>query len=774
MSSELLIELFSEEVPVKLQKQAISSYNDIFRKYFQNLKIEVKDSDIAVYAGSKRITIYVKNLPKEITHVAKEIRGPGVGADPRAIEGFCRSNNITRTDLTIENKYYFYQPKEVRENLIKIFEKSLHEAISEHVWSQSMYWGSHQCKWVRPLRNILCIFDGKIVPIRYHHLVANNITYGHRLLSPNAITVTNFDEYQKQLKENYIIFDHSVRQSEIKKQIEDEVRSISKEKSAEYSLYYGSNDDLEFFNSLLEEVTGLVEYPVILRGEFDEKFLQLPKEVIALTVKKHQKCFLLEDENGEIAKYFLIISNVKLETQEKEHYMIRGYQKVITARLEDALYFWNEDLKTTLKEKANKLDLVTFHPKLGTMSQKIHRMQNILKFFCKNNILSNLDNDNTENNSIEETENNSIENQLTDLSIPRLLKEATEFCKADLVSESVNELPELQGIIGYYFAKEEKLDQVLAEMMRNQPNLRKMKVEILTSESQILAIADNIDSICGLFAAGEYPTGNKDNFAQRRMVLDIIKIILVHSRSSKIFFNKIDINQLIYFSLKQYNIIENDLVFEQLHKKVLKFFEQRLKYYFHDRILTSEGKILDQDNIINATINLTSDFEHSGNLLLTEQKILVLMNEYQSLQEIYLRIHNIVGSNIDCNINTDLMKLDPEQSEITALNDEQALYLHLRQKEKILSKLSKEFSQTSATNSDINIVRQKCNQYVSELLSFKNPIEKFFNNYIINDSNHEIRNNRIALLNKIKRLFDDFARFDCDKVKDCDKGKDVS
>jgi len=670
--SELLLELFSEEIPAMMQKKASIAYKEIFSKYFLSNKMDF--DELNIYVSLRRLTLHVTGLPSSFPKTTRELKGPRISAPQAAIDGFCRSNNITQGDLskTIikDVECYIYEQEVPERNVKDILCESLHIPIGEYVWAKSMHWSSYEIKWIRPLQNILCIFDSETIPFEYGHLLANNKSHGHRFMSPSVFTVTNFLEYKKKLEENFVMLDANERESYIAKRLKEEVSKL--------------NLILKEDIALLEEVTGLAEHPQILVGKIDKEFLSLPKEVLISSMRSHQKYFSLLDKGGNFAPYFLFVSNI---ASSDPSVIISGNEKVLSARLADALYFYNQDIKTTLSEKAEKLDKVIFHAKLGSLKDKTLRLSQIVSFIDPDN--------------------------------ENLLKAAL-LCKSDIVSEMVDEFPTLQGIMGYYYAKEESLDDEIANIIRNHYKPQGISDNSPSASSALLALADKIDNLCGLILAGEKPSGSKDPFALRRQALGIIRIILE---------NEININltSLVKFAINEYRgQISLDKNYE---KQILLFLEERLKHFFKEKY--SHG-------LINSVCDLTIN----PDLVAIELKLVMLKNflnskEGDNLLSAYKRANNILKD----------AKIDDTQLDKSSFISEYEHKLH----DSINSSRAKIESALDSKNYSVAL------QLLSDMLK---PIEDFFDNVMVKDQNSVIANNRMILLCKARNVFDMIVKFE--------------
>lgn len=670
--SELLLELFSEEVPARMQQIAIDYYSNYFRNYLDDKKIAF--NDIKKYFTPRRLTIYITGLAKSLTYTTADIRGPKVNAPAIAIDGFCSSAKIDKSELKVQNikgiDYYIKEGKAEKKLVKDLLKEELANLISSYTWPKSMYWGDYKIKWIRPLHNILCLFDGEIIDFKYGHLTANNKTWGHRLANEGKeIIIENFDDYLNKLEANSIIISYEDRKKKITEEIDEQCqgkgRFIQKSKK-----------------NILSEVTDLVEYPKVLKGRFDEKFLVLPSDILVTSMENHQKYFSLEYENGKTAPYFLFVANVFTENQEILDSIIAGNEKVLTARLSDALYFYNQDLKQSHEESLEKLDKVIFHNKLGSLKDKVSRLMKIVVYLNPNDA--------------------------------DLLK-AADICKDDIVSETVGEFPNLQGIMGYYYAKEKGLSDNIAETIRDHYKPLSVNDSCPSGNAALLSLANKIDSLCGLILAGERATGSKDPHALRRLAISVIKIILD---------NRLDINlkELIKFTLT--NFESHDV---KASERIVDFIEERLKNYFENQY---------SHNMIAAFV----DLNHEPNLVEITYKLEAFkpfMNESENnLVEIYKRVSNIISGNNICD------KVDESLFEIT---DEKDLFDSI--------KLYKPRIESAIEN--------KAYDKAFEILeTLKNPLANFFDKVMVKVENKVVADNRISILTQVKQIFDKIANFE--------------
>jgi glycyl-tRNA synthetase beta chain len=666
--SELLIELFSEEIPASMQTKAAQGYQEIFTRYLQQQNIGFEG--VFTYVSPRRLTIHITGAPSAIEANIITKKGPKTSASTSALEGFCRSNKIEKTQLktqTLKGEEYFVFEQEIAEKPTKdILKTDLPGLISSYVWPKSMYWGQYKIKWVRPLKNILCIFDGKILDFEYGHLKTNDKSSGHRFMSPAPFVATNFANYIQQLRDNFVILDAGERTNYIVQQsakLADEMGLVIK-------------DDPE----LLEEVVGIVEYPQVLIGKIDEKFLTVPSEVLISSMRAHQKYFSLFDKKGNFAPYFLFVSNI-FSTEPND--IIHGNEKVLSARLADALYFYKQDLKTTINHRVNRLDKVIFHTKLGSLKDKTARLVDIVDFLSPGN---------------EE------------------VKTAAMLCKNDIVSEVVGEFPNLQGIMGYYYAKHESLSEDVAISIRDHYKPQGASDQVPRGNAAILAIADKMDTLCGLVVAGEKPGGSKDPYALRRQALGIIKILIGNELS-------INIAKLIDFVVNRYSASNES------HKQlILGFLEDRFKYFLKDKY---------SHELITAVL----DFKQEPDLLEVQAKLQALKkflsgNGSQDLLTAYRRAGNITAGVPNNKAVNESLLID---------DDEKSLYYFIRD---------------SAPKIETALAAKNYSESLEMLAAMKKPISDFFDNVMVKVKEQEIADNRLALLWSVKTLFTRIANFD--------------
>lgn len=709
--SELLIELFSEEIPAVMQARAEKSYLDIFARYFQEK--EINFAGLKVFIGPRRITIYVAEIDKETKDKFFSIKGPRIDSSDAAINGFCRANNINRSELIpkdVKGQICYFYEKDIAGKPVKaILEDSLQEPIMEYVWPKSMHWSNYKIKWVRPLKNILCVLDGEVIPFKLGHLIANNITFGHRFMGlEEKIEVTDFLKYKKDLEKNFVILDREDRKARISDGIKEKIEILNKE----YETNYLIKED----TVLLEEVAGLAEYPVVLCGEIEDRFLELPSEILVSSMRAHQKycnvfwktiladnnqSFVPGSDQEKISKFFLFVSNIKSSNDDKnnENLVIKGNQKVLSARLSDALYFYQQDLKKPFDSTADGLSRVIFHAKLGSLKAKVERLTKLI---------------------MEDMDHSMVLSHEK-----RAAYEAALICKNDIISEVVGEFPNLQGIIGYYYGLKSGKSQEIAVAIRDHYKPQGPSDKVPEGAAAIVAVADKIDSLCGLMLAGERATGSGDPFGLRRLALGIIRILsLENEKDGRIEggIHSLGILNLVNSSCHRYQDVVNYK--KEDENQIINFVEERYKHY-----LKEQGHTINQ-------INAVIDFRKNDNLLCLRRNLLSLKDfldsqDGEGLLNSYKRINNILSNqspvgeidkHLFNNYEKDLFEfVDNESNSISTLN----FYMSLK-----------------------------------TIANLKPIIDSFFDNVMVMDSDAKIANNRLLLLARTKQLFNKVANFD--------------
>lgn len=697
--AQLLLELFSEEIPAKMQLVASQQLQKSAKAALQEKGIECEE--IKSFVTPNRLVLLINGLPESIKASTEEKRGPRVDAPQKAIDGFLKSTGLKQDQLeqrkTDKGEFYFAVSKHKAQPIGKVLTDSLSHILANFSWSKSMKWGRHDVRWVRPLHSILCILDCKVLPVHYGHIKASNVTRGHRFMSPEHFEVTSFAEYEKKLKEADVVIDPEKRKSIIEASF---TRLCKTEKIS-----------VKPDPSLLEEVVGLVEYPHVLLGNIDKRFMSLPEEVLEGVMRSHQKYFVTLNDKGSFAPYFLTVSNIKPKGSSKN--IIHGNERVLRARLADAQFFFEQDRKIPLEKRVPDLSKVLFHNKLGTVKDKTKRITALAKFFAlwvpKANLLR--------------------------------VERAGMLAKVDLTTDMVGELPELQGLMGYYYAKDAKEHDDVADALKEHYKPVGASDSCPTKPVSVaVALADKIDTLIGLFIIGDKPTGSKDPFALRRAALGVIRIILENEMRApmRIAFDK----AATLYPAKAYPIEDNNKkgkrkpLFSRRGRKVLNkkaLVVEELLDFIVDRlrvILKERG--VGHDRISAVFENSEDDDLWSISKRAEALEKLLQTEDGQNLLFAYRRVANMVAAE---------EKKSKESFEGSV-------------KEKLLSdgaerKLYQAFKQTS-TKIDKFLKKDMFEEAMKEFAHLRQPIDRFFDEVVVNADDPMIRKNRLRLLNYMR------------------------
>ncbi|RFB06435.1 glycine--tRNA ligase subunit beta [Parvularcula marina] len=487
---ELLLELFSEEIPARLQRRAAG---DLERLVTDGLKAEgLKWDGVKAFSTPRRLTLVITGLPVAQADLKEERKGPRVGAPEKAVEGFLNSAGLESLDqaqIHEDKKGQFYVAviERTGQPTAQVIAGMMPEIIAKFPWPKSMRWGAGDMRWVRPLHSILCTFDGEVVPFTIENgdlpVTSGDKTYGHRFIAPEEIQVRSFEPYAAELRRARVLLDPDEREELIL----GEARALAKAQGLE----------LVEDKGLLAEVAGLSEWPVPRIGNFAEKFLTVPDEALIASMKGHQKYFsVINPQTGRLAPKFITVANI--EPADGGAAMMVGYERVLEARLSDAWFLYHQDLKKTLEQHGQKLSEVTFFEGLGTTAEKVERVAALAKELAP---IVGAD--------------------------PALAEKAALLSKSDLTTEMVGEFPELQGIMGRYYALEENIEPEIADAIRDHYKPAGQNDDVPTAPVSVaVALADKLDSLVAFWVVNKKPTGSSDPFALRRAALGIIQIVL--------------------------------------------------------------------------------------------------------------------------------------------------------------------------------------------------------------------------------------------------------
>ena len=681
--TEFFLELFSEEIPTNLQKNSRIVLLDSFKKLFEEKQIIFKKS--GAYSTPNRLIISFEGLAKQITQKAEEIKGPSIKAPEQAIDGFLRSNQIDKKDLfkkTLEKgEFYFFKKSSKNINTIDLLQEKIPIILDKMKWKKSMRWGDFNLNWGRPLKSILSVFDGKTLTFKFHHLISSNTTYIDKDFENKKKIFKDFRSYNKFFHQSGIIINNNLRRDFIEK----EIQKISKRK----------NFIIENNYKLLDEVTGLVEKPNILICKFDEKFLNIPKEILIITMQYHQKYFPTFNQKGDITNKFLVVAN----NNDTKGFIKLGNERVVEARLSDAQFFWERNRSQNLVKQVSKLKSMNYFEQLGSYFDKIQRMRKLGGMISDELLIS---------------------KEKVELS--------ASICKVDLISDLVGEFPELQGIVGGHFSQSQGFDKdiCLAISEHYLPSGLDSKVP-KKPFSIALALTDKLDTLVGFFGIDQKPTSSKDPYALRRSALGIIRLMVDNNKEFKI-------KDLVNYSISLHKDQKLELSNEFLQKELIDFLLDRLKYYM------KEKKI--RNDIIEGSVN-SYGIDHINKIY---KKALALNNVIakQTGEDIilsYKRASNILDSELrdkqlELSNTTDsgIFKNDYEKNLLKKINELRKYFISIHKDEDY-------------------------EQSLNNLADAKKVTFEFFDNVQVNDEDKNIKKNRLELLQMLCKTFDNYINF---------------
>ena len=681
--AELFIELFSEEIPPKLQTDARQKIKKTIEEKLT--KKEIKFNLSKSFSTPKRLVFFINGIPEKIEQKKKIIKGPKVQAPQAALEGFIKSNNLNRKDIykkNIENgEFYFAETKSKVIDILKELQTIIPEVLQSYSWKKSMRWSAYDLSWGRPLKSIIALFNNKIINFNFFHLQSNNLTLIDGINEDKVKKINSFKSYLSTLKSQNIILDQEKRKEIIVKKMNN---------------ICNSRNLKNYFNEkLVEEVVNLVEKPNVMVCKFDEIYLKIPQEILIVTMQQHQKYFPLFDNNNQITNLFLLVSNLL----DKYGYIKTGNQRVIEARFADAKFFWDKNKAQNLVKQVSKLKNLSFFKKLGTFYDRTQRLRRL----------------------------SSIISDQLNLSKEKI-EIASSICKADLVSDLVGEYPELQGIMGKYFAKEQGFDEDISLAISDHYlpigiNSDVPKKPIGTA----VALIDKIDILVGFFGINEKPSSSKDPFALRRTSIGLLRIITENKLT-------IQLKDLINYSIVTYE--EQGVKFSNntVATEVLIFLRERFKNLLKDKKI--------RNDIIEAVYssNTSNDF-----LSLYKKCLLINKNISKDICKniigTYKRASNII--------------YQESKSEKEDILGQPELFLFKKDEEKNLYNKINEIRQYFT-----NTKKQESYEETLKILAEAKPVtDNFFDNVIVNDENSDIKKNRLELLQMFCKTYNNFVDF---------------
>jgi glycyl-tRNA synthetase beta chain len=696
--AELLLELFCEEIPALMQARAAEDLT----RLFSDACAALLEAPPQGFYGARRIGLTAQLKPS-VTTEGKEERGPRIGAPDQAIEGFLKKHGATRDALKEEEQFWVLSKPGRTLEARALVAEALPALIRAFPWPKSMRWGgTSSMVWVRPLKRILCVLDGAVVPFTLaqgaddgHGLASGDVTEGHRIMSPGAFAVRNFADYKANLAARHVVLE-----------AEDRARMI---RDGITALAAAEGLDVVPDEALIAEVAGLVEWPVPLLGRIDDAFMDLPPEVMRTTMRVNQRYFALRKKDGSAAPRFALVANIA--APDGGAAIIAGNERVLRARLADARFFWDLDRKQKLESFLPKLDSVVFHAKLGTQGQRVTRLENLAGLIA--------------------------EKLGADTALAR---RAARLAKADLASGMVGEFPELQGVMGRYYALGQGEDARVAEALAAHYRPAGAGDAVPTEGVAIaVALADKIDQLVGFFAVGEKPTGSGDPFALRRAALGIIRII----RENGLRLPIVEVADAYRLTIRNWpgtkldglkNFGSSGRQAWTIGLEVLDFLAERLRVQLrgegarHDVVAAVFGATPDDDlNRLLARADAVRGFvesEAGANLLAAHRRAINILRIEEKRD----------GHAFDTGYEAHLLKL-PEEAALAAALEE------------------------AGTRIRLDIEAEDFERAMEAMAGLRAPVDAFFEKVIVNDPAPELRRNRLRLLARLRAAMDAVADF---------------
>lgn len=683
---QMLLELFSEEIPARMQAAAAEALEKLVVDGLT--KAGLKDGLTTRTAVTpRRLVLVVDGLPAAQPDVSEERKGPRADAPEKAMQGFLTANGVTVDDCekreTPKGTFLFLTIEKKGRPTADVLKDIIESAMAALPWPKSMRWADNPSRWVRPLHSIICLFDGQPIPVTFARVTAGNTTRGHRFMAPDAVSVVDYTDYQGKLRAAKVLIDPAERAEIIR--------------SRALAVCKGEGLELKADEGLLREVAGLVEWPVVLMGRIDNAFMDVPAEVLTTSMRSHQKYFSVLNKDGELAPRFVVVSNMEADDGGKA--IKAGNERVLRARLSDAKFFWDQDRKVRLESRVEQLKDRVFHAKLGSDWDKVQRIRALAAELA----------------------------EVVDAPAVAIDR-AAMLAKADLTTGMVGEFPELQGVMGRYYALHDREPVPTADAVAEHYSpLGPNDVCPTKPVSVAVSLADKIDTLVGFWGIDEKPTGSKDPFALRRAALGVIRLILENGL-------RVNLLRIFAFAVDQYpaGMLTGDA--KALAADLLSFFADRLKVHLREQgvrhdLVSAVFELGGEDDLVRLLARVDAlakflDSDDGANLLVA-----------------YRRAANIVRieeKKDGRSFNEPVIESDLEQDE------EKAVAATL-----------------AAVQADVEaaLSREDFAAAMSALALLRGPVDAFFDRVTVNADDARLRVNRLRLLSAIGRAMGALADF---------------
>ncbi|MEL7718991.1 glycine--tRNA ligase subunit beta [Citromicrobium bathyomarinum] len=787
--TDFLLEMRSEEIPARMQAGARAELEKLFRREMDAAGVSM--GEVTIWSTPRRLALIARGLPVETQAVSEEAKGPPVGAPDQAVDGFCRKNNVTRDQLEVRDvkgrETYFAVINTPGRAVRDVLAEAIPAIIRDFAWPKSMRWGAasistESMRWVRPLSGIVALLGSEVVECEVHGVTSGAVTLGHRFHHSGDITIGDADDYAVKLRAAHVIVDH------------DERAALIREGAARVASEAGLS--LVEDEGLVVENAGLTEWPTPLLGRFEEDFLTVPPETIQLTARVNQKYFVChpprdgegdhpQDGGGapseKLANAFICTANI--EAADGGAAIVDGNRKVLAARLSDARFFWEVDQKKTLAQHAEGLKRITFHEKLGTVADKVERVAKLARWLVESDVVT------PDSAGVTKEE------------LAQMAEDAAKLCKADLVTEMVGEFPELQGLMGGYYARAEGLPDAVADAIRDHYKPVGQGDEVPTAPVTVaVSLADKLDTLASFFAIDEKPTGSKDPFALRRAALGILRLIQdnslrlslhqklmvaaadVHFREQVAPFNrvlpiveavralKVAVNDQNLFDNLMQSSTERSNENAAEYMRLAKHNADDLLDFFADRLKVQQREAGVRHDLIDAVFALGGE----DDLV----RLLARVHALQSFMETedgrnllagYKRAANILKKEDWHGMEGEIphtgeedplaMVDDPDMKEVIAAKLAERTTNSLSYTPEPAEKALMDALDTAGPQAATAVREERFADAMSALASLRAPIDDFFENVTVNDENKTKRSVRLGLLARFRDAVHQVADF---------------
>ena len=685
---DLLLELFSEEIPARMQARAAQDLQKLVTGHMVDAGLTYSGG--RAFATPRRLALALSGLPAETPDTVEERKGPRTDAPEKALAGFLRATGLSQDDLEVRDdkkgQVYFATIRRPGRPAAEVVAEAVEATVRNFPWPKSMRWGAGSLRWVRPLHSIVCVLSDEAwtqtVPLTIDTIAAGDTTQGHRFLAPEPIKVSGFDDYVEKLEAARVILDPTERAARIE--------------ADAANLAFAAGLEVVADKGLLTEVAGLVEWPVTLMGRIDEQFLGLPPEVLQTSMKEHQKFFSVRNPKTDRIERFITVANT--ETEDHGATILAGNQKVLAARLSDAKFFWENDLRSSLDDLVVPLANVTFQAQLGSQANRLDRICALM---------------------------DDLADAVPGLDLQKA-RRAAQICKADLTSEMVYEFPELQGVMGRYYALKAGEAPEVADACRDHYSPLGPSDDVPSAPvTMAVALADKLDILCGFWAIDEKPTGSKDPYALRRAALGVVRLILANTL-------RVRLTGIISASVRLFanqGAVQGHV---EIEADLLSFFADRLKVYLRDQGI--------RHDVIQACFDLGG-----------QDDLVLLVNCVRALQ-------NFLGTDDGTNLlagykrASNIVKDEEKKDGVEYSGAPDVKFAEQAEERALFTALDNAEPAIAAALGAEDFI-----EAMRQMAILRAPIDAFFEHVMVNAENQVVRRNRLCLLTRVRKVMSQVA-----------------